>query len=86
MCARTTGFVSHHRHRYTEVDTELKTFAKHLRKTHMYKQQAKHYLILRLPVLVLRYCELEIPVTINVTCLMNAINNNILSGVRCYSF
>ena len=48
----------------------------------MYKQQAKHYLLLKSPVHV-RYCELEIPVTINSTCLMNAINN-ILNGVHCH--
>ena len=49
----------------------------------MYKQQAKHYLLLKSPALVLRYCEFEIPVTINYTCLMNAINN-ILNGVHCF--
>ena len=49
----------------------------------MYKPQAKHYLLLKFPVHVLSYCEFEIPVTINSTCLMNAINN-ILNGVRCY--
>ena len=49
----------------------------------MYKQQAKHYVLLKSPVHVLRYCELKINVTINSTCLMNTINN-ILNGVRCY--
>ena len=49
----------------------------------MYKQQAKHYVLLKSPVHVLHYCELEIPVTINNTCLMNVINN-ILDVVRCY--
>ena len=39
VCYRTTGLVSRHRQ---QLDTELKTFAKQLRKTHMYKQQAKH--------------------------------------------
>ena len=42
---------------------------------HMYKQQAKHYLFLKSPVHILRYCELEIPVAINSTCLLNTINN-----------
>ena len=49
----------------------------------MYKQQAKHYLLLKSPVHILRYCELEIPVTNNSTCLMSAINN-ILNGVCWY--
>ena len=66
-----------------QLDVELKTFAKHLRKTHMYKQQAKHYLLLKSSVHILRYCEPEIPITINSTCLMSTINN-ILNGVRCY--
>ena len=65
-----------------ELHVEMKTFAKHLSKTHMYKQQAKHDLLLKSLVHV-HYCELEIPVTINSTCLMNAINN-ILNGVCCY--
>ena len=43
------------------------TFANHLRKTHTYNQQTKCYLLRKSPVHVLRYCELEIPVTINVT-------------------
>ena len=61
---------------WVQLDAELKTFAKHLRKTHMYKQQGKHYLLIKSPVHVyysVCYCELEIPVTINSTCLMNAI-------------
>ena len=49
----------------------------------MYEQQAKHYILLKSPVHILRYCELEIPVTKNSTCLMNAINNT-LNGVHCY--
>ena len=49
----------------------------------MYKQQAKYYLLLIYSVPVLRYCELEIPVTMNSTCLMNVIKN-ILNGVCCY--
>ena len=65
------------------LDAELKTFAKHLTKTHMYKQQAKYYLFLKSPVHVLRYYELEIPITINSTCLMNTINS-ILNAMRCY--
>ena len=61
---------------------EQKTFAKHLRKTHVYKQQAKHYLHLKSPVHVLHYCELD-----QDTC-NNKHNecyiNNILNGVHCY--
>ena len=48
----------------------------------MYKQQAKHYLLLKSPVHVLRYYELEIPVKINSTSLMNVINN-ILYRMMC---
>ena len=36
------------------VDVKLKTFTKHLRKTHMYKQQAKHHLLIKFPVHVLQ--------------------------------
>ena len=67
------------------MELKMKTFAKHLRKTHMYEQQAQYYLLLKSPVHVLHYCELQIPVTINSTCLMNAINN-ILDGVQCYNY
>ena len=50
----------------------------------MYKQQAKHCLLLKSPIHIPRYCsELEVPVTINSTCLMNAIHN-ILNGMHCY--
>ena len=38
----------------TAVDAELKTFAKHLRKTHIYKQQAKHRLLIKSPVHILQ--------------------------------
>ena len=74
-----------------QLDAELKTFAKHLRMTHIYKQQAKHYLLTESPIHILytvyitvnlRY---NLPVTINSTSLMKAINN-ILNGVRCYSY
>ena len=64
------------------ADAELKTFAKHLRKIYMYKQLAKHYLLLKSSTHVC-YCRLKIPVKINSTCLMNAINNT-LNGVYCY--
>ena len=49
----------------------------------MYKPHAKHYLLLKSPVHIPRYCELKIPVTRNSTYLMNAINN-LLNGVGCY--
>ena len=50
-----------------QVDAELKNFAKHLRKTHIHKQQAKQYLLLKSPVLV-HLCELKIPIKTNSTC------------------
>ena len=42
----------------------LKIFANHLRKTHIYKQQVKHYLLLASPAHMLAVPEIEIPVTI----------------------
>ena len=71
----------------TAIVAELKTFAKHLKKTHMYKQQAKYHLLIKSPVHVLQ-CTLlwtarDIPVTVNSACLMNTINN-ILNGVQRY--
>ena len=49
----------------------------------MYKQQAKHYFLNLLYMYYVTACELEIPVTINSTCLMSAINN-IINSMHCY--
>ena len=45
----------------TEV-AEVKVSTKHLRKTYIYKQQAKHYLLLTSPAHVQYSCQPETPV------------------------
>ena len=68
-------------HTWVQLNAELKTFAKHLRKTHMYKQQGNFLNLIY--IYYVTACDFDISVTINTTCLMSAINN-ILNDVRCY--
>ena len=50
MVASTTGLDSFHKHGAARYGIE--DFAKHLRKTHKYKQEAKYDLLLRSPAYV----------------------------------